>query len=325
MEKSTHRAVVVPVKLEKHVNSDHLSIVKFDAGQVVVQTSLWEGKDKGVFIPCENKVDTSREEFKFFAKNDRWRKVTPCKLRGVISQGLLIQCPEGKNIGDNLTEYYEIVHCEDVQDTGTFAQTAKPPSGYNLSKYDIDGPKNYIQDFVQDEEVVITQKIHGANARYLCDAEGIFHIGSRGEWKSIEKGEVFAAALKTVPQIETFCQNNKELTLYGEVYGMNKPNYTYGLAPGQRSFIAFDIRRKDGTYLDYDKFMSLCYAQNVPTVPELYRGPWSRDKVIEMSESVCMLTGKDNAEGCVVKPVKERLNRRFERLIYKVIGTKYKI
>lgn len=48
------------------------------------------------------------------------------------------------------------------------------------------------------------------------------------------------------------------------------------------------------------------------------------NKVIEMAESVCKLTGNDNAEGAVVKPVKERLNRRFERLIYKVIGTKYK-
>lgn len=323
-EKSTHQAVVVPVVLEKHPNADFMSIVRFPAGQVVVKTELWVEKDKGVFIPCENQVDTSREEFKPYAKNSKWQKIKPNKLRGVISQGILIPCPEGKNIGDDLTEHFGIIHCEDTKETGTFAQTAKPPVGFALSKYDIDGPKNCVEEFVEGEEVIITQKIHGANARYLCDSEGVFHIGSRSEWKSIEKGEVFAAALKTVPQIQIWCEANKELVLYGEVYGMNKPNYTYGLAPGQRSFIAFDIRRKDGTYVDYDEFVKYCEAGNIPRVPELYRGPWSRDKVIEMAESVCKLTGNDNAEGAVVKPVKERLNRRFERLIYKVIGTKYK-
>lgn len=91
MDKSTHQAIVVPVVLEKIEVSDKLSVVRGDFGQVVVQTELWIGKDRGVFVPCENMVDTARPEFKSYAKSDRWRKINSCKICGTVSQAQLVQ------------------------------------------------------------------------------------------------------------------------------------------------------------------------------------------------------------------------------------------
>lgn len=316
--KSTHQAIVVPVVLEKHPNADALSIVRFPAGQVVVNTPLWEGKDKGVFIPCENQVDTAREEFKPYAKNSKWQKIKPNKLRGVISQGILIPCPEGKNIGDDLTEYFGIVHCEDVPEVNY--GTVKGPSGWLLSKYDIDGPKNFKDEFIDGETVYISQKLHGSNFRVLYQ-DNTLYVGSRGEWKAESDSCPFWRTVRHNPTIIDLVKN-EPYALYGESHGNNK-KYRYGLIPGNLGFAAFDIRRKDGTYLNVQEFKDLCDKYNVQRVPELYIGPYSYQKVLDMAEEACKLTGENNAEGCVVKPVVERLSRRFERVCFKVIGTNF--
>lgn len=69
--KSTHKAEVVPVVLEKHPNADSLSIVKVFGYTVVVNTKQWEGHTKAVYIVPDSLVDASRTEFSFLSKCEK--------------------------------------------------------------------------------------------------------------------------------------------------------------------------------------------------------------------------------------------------------------
>ena len=64
----------------------------------------------------------------------------------------------------------------------TGGEVAKPPSGH-FPKYDVDAFPAYGRKiFVEGEPVILTEKIHGCNSRYVFK-DGIMHCGSRGEWK----------------------------------------------------------------------------------------------------------------------------------------------
>jgi hypothetical protein len=64
----------------------------------------------------------------------------------------------------------------------------------------------------------------------------------------------------------------------------------------------------------------------VPTVPVLYRGPFSLQKMKELADGNSTLTGADHIrEGVVVKPVKERTHPKVGRLALKYIGIQYSL
>ena len=68
MEKSTHKAFVKAIKLEKHPDPETtaLSLVKIGGWEVVVRTEDWIGVDKGVYIQPDTLVpDSGPFEFLF--------------------------------------------------------------------------------------------------------------------------------------------------------------------------------------------------------------------------------------------------------------------
>lgn len=112
--------------------------------------------------------------------------------------------------------------------------------------------------------------------------------------------------------------------MYAESYGF-QGKYNYGLPPGECSIAAFDIRVKvHGGYVDVDMFLDMTKEFGIPVVPTVYRGPWSHNKMLELVENTPnLLGGNHEAEGIVIKPVVEKLNRKYERLMYKLISSKY--
>ena len=200
MKKSTHKAIVVPIILEKHPNADTLSLCKvFDGYTCVVKTADWLNIKRGVFIPPDSLVDVAKPEFKFLEKEAKYNensykgkqfaRVTAKKLRGIISYGLLIPAPGFSNIEDNLAEYYEIKHFEppiNAQENKLYCmiggEVAKPPTGF-FPKYDVDSFLRYGKMvFTEGESVSISEKIHGASGKYVYQ-NNQFYCGSRTEFK----------------------------------------------------------------------------------------------------------------------------------------------
>lgn len=330
MTKFTHKAVVVPLIRESHPNADSLSIVRVNGTvTVVIRTEDWEGELKAVYIPPQNIVDTAREEFAWLShlcKDGETRvRIKPVKLRGVYSHGLFVKCPEGAEVGDDLTEHFGVEHWEPEVEGGNATHGGVHNS---VSKYDIDS----VHKFKLDESinVICLEKINGENFRCYMDDEGVIHVGSRSQWK--DGGDFWKAFKNTDVDgcITNFLRDHRNYIIYGEKYGTVK-GYKYGLdqfsAP---KIVFFDIRRPDGTYIDYLEFTDLCWNYDLPQVPIVHQGKNVFSELEPFSHGKTLL-GKENniecdhiREGIVVRPLIELQTETFDRFIYKIINPEYK-
>lgn len=328
---STHRCDVIEVKLEKHENADALSIVRFGGYQCVVKTSDWKDGDLGVYIPPDSLVDTNRPEFSFLKKEGRdQERVKVVKLRGVISQGLLIPAPDGVGVGDCCMEHFGVEHYQPpMKSISSKGEDTNAPSGV-YPKYDVENLNRYNQVLTLNENVVITEKIHGANARFTFK-DGQMYCGSRTRWKKEYEHNLWWRALAQNPWIRDWCIVNPDLTIYGEVFG-NVQDLKYGADKDTVFFRAFDIwHNVENRWLNWleipDTFRSVSIDSNYfrkVWVPILYEGPFDEEVARELAEGDSMIPDANHhAEGVVVCPMEERWEKSVGRVQLKIVGNRY--
>ena len=181
----------------------------------------------------------------------------------------------------------------------------------NRQRYDLEtGTHNYFANGVL---------IHNCNARFVCIDEKMF-VGSRKHWKKEDPKNLWWKAIAQNPEIETWCQANPGLALYGEVYGQVQ-NLKYGTQPGEIRFAAFDILR--GTqWLDFDEAREI--GNSLPWVPLVYRGVFDKDKTLAFAEGDSLIPFAQNIrEGVVIKPAYERTDANLGRVQLKVVSSRY--
>lgn len=311
-----HTCDVVRVKLEPHTNADSLSIVRVGDYQCLVRTADWNDGDLGVYIPPDSIVP-ERPEFAFLGDH---RRIKVKKLRGEWSMGLLIPAPEGVDVGDDCMEMLGIVHYE-PEVHGNFQM-----GGENVKAPDVLAPcygvlnfRKYPGFFTQDEKVIVTEKLHGCNSRYVCVNDQMF-AGSHKHWKQQSEKNLWWKALGDNPSIEAWCRHHQDMVLYGEVYGQVQ-NLKYGVRDGSVHFALFDVMR-GGQWLDFDAAKEI--AHGVPWVPLVYRGAFDKDKILALAEGDSSVLGADHhREGVVIVPVKERINHKIGRVKLKIVGNRY--
>src|ERR1700733_2459908 len=168
MSNSTHRAEVFRVtNLEKHPNADLLSILKvFDAYQTIVRTADYKIGDLAVFVPPDN-VLPDKPEYAFLKGKLR---IKAQKLRGCVSQGLVLPAPEGSVEGEDVAEKLGLTHyiprmVGHGSGGGGWSgdQSSDPPFGGQ--KYDIDSWFRFSSLLNEGTNVELTEKIHGTNTR----------------------------------------------------------------------------------------------------------------------------------------------------------------
>ncbi len=351
MSKSTHKAEVVPLILERHPNAERLSIVKVFGYTVVVNTEQWAGHTKAVYIVPDSLVDASKPEFSFLSKNPSEIETCPpillpemvrvktIKLRGIVSMGLLIPAPQGFEIGDDCAEFLGVERYEPEFHGSTGGDcVAAPAFQFSPSKYDIDSFHRYMDLFEEGEPVQVTEKIHGANGRFCCvndinteELKAVQYCGSRTQWKKQSNSDIWWRAYYNTPSIAKFCDENKGLILWGEVYGQVQ-NLKYGL--NDVAFAAFDIFDVlAGRFFDVAEFQDACIKWDIPEVP-LIKNYWPLNKVelLELAEGRSLqhwsnlggqLQNCHVREGVVVKPMKERWTEEVGRLALKIVGNGY--
>jgi len=364
---STHKAECFRIeRLDKHSNADTLEIAHCAGFQTVVKQGTYNVGDLVTFIQPDSLVPVNHPEFSFLAKEakeDGFARIRARKLRGVLSFGLLIPAPEGAQEGDDVAAQLGIRHYDPVirkqsQAKGLFlgGEIASGPNVYHV-KYDLESGRRYAQTvFVPGEPVWITEKIHGANARYVFH-EGKMYCGSRTEWKkeypdyshvTVERllatGKVdeeraisivdnlrnkpksknmWWKALDDTPALRNFCEANPGVMVYGELYGAVQ-ELRYGCKDGEIKFLAFDMMA-NGQWLNALAFYTLCLSYAIQHVPVLAAGsPFDFDKICEMAEGKTTVAGADHVrEGVVVRPSIERTNEKIGRVCLKWVGCSY--
>jgi len=316
---STHKAEVVPVKLERHPDADSLSIVKvFGAYNVCVRTQDWVGRNKGIYIEPDFVVDSTRPEFAFLhnGKRDKER-IKVKRLRGVLSHGLLIPAPENANIGDDYLEQLGITRYEPPVEMSTGLSTSAPDliNVKCVGKYDLENWRKYCEVFEEGESVIVTEKIHGANYRIVWDGDQM-HVGSRTQWK--QKDDFWWKVLEDQNWIEPLVKAHPGMVFYGELAGQVK-GFNYGTSPGKLDLFLFDVLKEDGTWMDAVDFLS--FVPQEFSAPLIYNGAYNKLLMESFAEGDSYL-GNHIREGCVIKPYREA-RTHVGRKALKLVSTAY--
>lgn len=311
---SDHSIPVVEVLLSPHPNADSLSIVSVGAFTCCVRSADWKDGMLAAYIPPDSVVDTMRPEFAFLAGHERIRVK---RLRGVISMGLLVPAPLGMAVGDNAAEALNVSHYEPPIPADTGGESAKPPSGWR-PVYDVENIRRYPTIILPGELVTVSEKLHGASGRWCFDG-GVFHCGSRTEWKRESDTNLWWRAFRQTPELADILRDRPEMTIYGEVYGQVQ-DLKYGAAPGEVRVGVFDVL--DGArWIDGNEARDR-YSR-LPWVPLLYRGPFDLNAVLALAEGKTLAGGGHVREGCVVKPQTERACIEIGRVQLKAVGSGY--
>lgn len=324
---STHSVNVVEIgEVRPHENAERLEIVPVCGWQAVVKKGQFSPGDRAVYIEPDYTVPTSRPEFSFLAKDGKERhRLKAVRLRGALSFGLLIPIPDelkdratGSDVMADLgIERYE----PPVKLAGSDElPTELHPQVYS-SKFDVEGLKKFTAIIQPGEPVIVTEKIHGANARYLS-LGGEFYMGSRTQWLKPDVGHPWKRAADTDARIRQWCEAHPGAVLYGEIYGAVE-SLKYGCRPGDVRFAAF-AALVNGEWMDTGKLLAEP-IEAIDTVPVVYRGPYD-PSILDLAEQDSTVRTAEPGhmrEGLVIVPEVERRHEEIGRVALKHISNRY--
>jgi RNA ligase (TIGR02306 family) len=338
---STFTVPVVRVeKVVKHPDADTLSITEVEGCPVIFRTGDFQVGDLAIYVPVEAVVPVAghmnSKPFAFLAKKEgqTTHRIKAVKLRGTFSMGLLVKVSDVllmkfPEVGDDVQGPLGITKYVEPEKNMPLGgrREGKQPDKSTAPVYDIESHRKYKHVYADGEEVVITEKIHGCNGRFVFrkaedeEAPRLF-VGSRQFFNKDSDKDVWWAVARKY-DLATKLVRFPDVVLYGEVYGQVQ-DLKYGTTKEDPiRFAAFDAFDKaKGRYLDYDDFLAFCRELDVPTVPVLYRGPYSLEKVQELALGQSVLADQIK-EGCVIKPVVNRWDHKLGRVITKMVGEQY--
>lgn len=186
--------------------------------------------------------------------------------------------------------------------------------------YDVDSYKAKPATFSIGEDVEITEKIHGSNARYVY-LDGKIYAGSRNKWKAQDSICNFRRVLKEQPWIEQWCRAHEGYVLWGELTPTQK-GYHYG--SDKLQFFVFDIYKPDSTWADKEYESDLWEGINM-LVPIFYKGPYKGyDHVKTFVDGPSKVTNAKNIrEGIVVVSTNQRHERGGSRAQRKIVSNSF--
>lgn len=322
--------VVRIVSVEKHPGADRLELVRFatkdgvTAYTVVDRAGTWKPGDTAVYCAVDSLLPLDAERWAFLRPKDyvvgsgKKHRLKAARLRGVYSEGILTACPVDPNwdIVDMGITKYEAPEVGSPFTAPGEKRLLDGTLGGKFPIYRIQNLKKAPHYFEEGEEVIVTEKIHGTNARYMWEPGRGLTVGSHRVVKSRGKtvAEYLFGWLKRLWRrekpvsggyygedlwsrvAETYALRGMytapNVVLYGEIYGANIQDLNYGCAePRLRVFDAYDS--DSGEWLSYEQLAILAADYDVNMAPVLYRGPYSQAKIAELAEGDTVL-GPEN-------------------------------
>lgn len=323
---SEHRVNIIEIaSVLPHGNAERLEIIPVNGWQAVVKKGDFKPGDRAIYIEPDYTVPTARPEFSFLAKEGRDRhRLKAIRLRGVLSYGLLLPVPGELSERETGANVMADLGIERYEPPVKLAQSDELPAGecpnVYSTKFDVESLQRFPDVIAEGEPVIVTEKIHGANARYLW-LGGTFFMGSRTRWLKPDADHPWKVASASDPRIRAWCEAHPATVLYGEIYG-SVQSLKYGAKLGEIRFAAFAASIK-GEWVDT---LDLLSDDALPAVPLLYRGPFHPDRILPLAEQDSSVSGVESGhmrEGIVIVPERERRDERIGRVALKFISNRY--
>jgi RNA ligase (TIGR02306 family) len=313
-----HIQVVRLGAVEPHPDADTLSITLVHGGYpCIIRTGELHEGELAVYVPVDALVPVDRPATAFLAPRAKkgFARIRALRLRGIFSMGLLLPAEPGWEEGQDVRALLGIEKYEPPEPSA--AEEAAPELSI-LPVYDLDGLRRWPNLLQEGEEVVLTEKVHGANGR-ACWHEGALRVGSRNQMKLTE-GDTIWARLARAWGLEEKLRDSP-YALYFEVYG---PVQDLRYGKGELRGAVFDVLElRSRRWLDVDEADAFVASLGLPRVPVLHRGPWSAALCALAEGPTVIGEGAHVREGFVVRPVRERVDRRAGRVVLKLHGEGY--
>jgi RNA ligase (TIGR02306 family) len=331
------KAVVEIIKID-NINpiedSDFLATVNVGGYVLVCKKEDFKVGDLGLFISVDSMVPHDFLEFYNLHEVISKGRIRTKKLRGVVSQGLLLSLKHPDLInaqeGDDFAEKLGIVKYEPpVQFKGL--DTRNWPTAL-LHIYDVESLQNFKwrEVFQIGETVAIREKIHGKHI-IMCLYQGEFNVCTRrtnlerpedpkrNEYWYVAHREKLEEKMRQIS--EEF--GGADVALRGELFGPRCQFLTYGRK--EVDFAAFDIEVNLGRYLPDAEFERVCNKYNIQMAPVLYRGAFSIEIAEHYAEQASTISSEQGTlqEGVVIKPLGEATYPLLGRKVLKQISKKY--
>ncbi len=344
---STHSVPVVRVEeVIPHPNADRLDLIPIKGWRCAVQKGSFKVGDLAVYIEPDYMVPVDHPEFAFLKdpkKPDQTHaRIKGKRLRGEMSFGLLIPAPDPNENdvwpGDNLMGHFGIQRWEPPmvgKASGGFQLESKflPPTHGVEAKFDLENIKNFPDIIKPDEMVVYTEKVHGANARYLF-LDGVMYVGSRTRWLRRPTHEEMAQGHKVDAwndvlehnlHLQHWCQKHEGTILYGEIFG-NVQDLKYG-RPNRADFAGFaaynTLAKSWVPTVDLFRSLNIFCVDSVPVIEISRFDPDFLQRIAEQDSTVRGAPPNHIREGIVVTPVDERIDPQIGRVSLKHVSMRY--
>jgi RNA ligase (TIGR02306 family) len=341
---STFTCDVVELEIVPHDNADALEIAKIGLYQSIVKKGIFKTGDLAVYIPeaavCPEEVikrcyawDDQKNRGRLAGSN--YDRVKAVKLRGVLSQGLVYEIKdEPWKLGEDVQEQLGVTkHVPNIP--GHFFGQGQPKiagafHGY-VPNFDVENIKKFKKAFVENEKVLITEKIHGTCCIISCfTPEAVERFGFNVE--NLYKGRVVVGTknltkrgivfnpndlssiyariptemgiLDKVIDAHDFTQSASScFCLLGEIFGNKIQDLGYDTAPTFRGF-DFWVSQVEApsffTKLSTNELLSLSEHFDIPWVPLQYHGPYYPE-LLALNSGNSLIDRNQIKEGIVVR------------------------
>jgi RNA ligase (TIGR02306 family) len=273
------------------------------------------------------------------------QRVRTVKLRGVYSECLIIpvensglfpsEIYEGKDMMEllGIVKYEPPVKMVEMSVGGRKFKYHQNPNFHVYYKFP--NLKNVPELFTEEDEVTITRKLHGTNARYGIVKKKKISVWDRvrkffgNKWvefeyvygsHNVEKGsdsqgfystdvwrtiaDEYKIKEKLWDYVKTYLTPERlesGVIIYGEIYGHGiQKNYEYGLK--DIKFAGFDVEINN-EYKEFSVERGIFKTLNLPTVDVLYMGNWSKEEQDKHVFGNFIEGTKVPHEGIVVKSI----------------------
>jgi RNA ligase (TIGR02306 family) len=329
---STFKVPVIEIEVTKHKKADRLEIAKATTMDysMIVPKGQYKTGDIVVYIPEQSIVpDAILEELGLVGKlaGSKHNRVKAMKLRGIVSQGLVYPNKTNAELGTDMAELLGIVKYEEPIPIGMAGEVCNIGTE-NTIKFDVDNIKNHPSVFSEEDDVEITEKIHGTFMMVGGFPDGGYthpEIMSGGQAFAASKGlggrglvfkdneqninNVYIRATKkcNLDQIVVELANDRgcEVILMGEVFGKGVQDLAYGGNPNEINFRLFggvSINQGLKRDLSRSELNDIAKKYNLEQAPILYTGKFSKEIVEKLTDGKEMVSGNEShiREGVVV-------------------------
>lgn len=348
-------------KIKKHENADSLSVVEIGGYRAIVRSADFKEGDLAAYIPEQYIVppDLLQKiglEGKLGGRTKN--RVKAVKLRGVVSQGIVLKALPHWKVGQDVQDELLIIKYEPVIPAEMAGLVFQVPSSHSLH-FDIENVKNFdnVLEKMEEDQVPVrfTEKLHGTLSKFTLVPDSLavkckdqfftFLVSSKGMMAknlSLQPSDSnlywliareFSIEEKMRRVFAPELEQGKIVHLLGETFGAGVQDLRY---TQKKDFRAFDIcivnPDLSSSYLDGPEFTRKVAELGLDTVPTLYEGPFTKEEMLKHTDGKETVSGKGYhiREGVVIKPLLEMncdlfsiYNSRLGRLILKSVSEAY--